>query len=162
MSPVHGFGQDEEQLAREAQEEMERLRREEEERARLEQLEKERLQREEQERQAKLERERIEREKAEAAKTVSRGSGVRGVRGTRASMRGMRGTTRAGKAYAEGYCGMLTLTLFPTASTTASRSGVSPSTSSSGGGIPVRRTTASSISRGSTASGRPSSIARKT
>lgn len=75
---------------------MKRLEREEEERIRAAQLEQERLEREEQERQAKLERERIDREKAEAAKTASRGSGVRGVRGTRASMRGTRTASRAG------------------------------------------------------------------
>ncbi|GJE95490.1 DASH complex subunit Duo1-domain-containing protein [Phanerochaete sordida] len=136
-----GADADEEQLEREAQEEMERIRREEEERARLAQLEKERLEREEQERQAQLERERRERERAEAAKTTSRGSGVRGVRGTRASMRGVRGSAVPRPA-----------------SISANRA--SPTTSS-GGSIPVRRTTASSISRGS-ASARPSSISRKT
>ncbi|KIP08413.1 hypothetical protein PHLGIDRAFT_12627 [Phlebiopsis gigantea 11061_1 CR5-6] len=135
-----GAAADEEQVEREAREEMERLKREEEERVRAAQLEQEREEREEQERQAKLDRERIEREKAEVAKTANRGSGVRGVRGTRSSMRGARGASRA-------------------ASTTATRSGISPSTSGSGG-VPVRRTT--TTARGAAASARPSGIARKT
>lgn len=137
---------------------MERLKREEEERVRAAQLEQEREEREEQERQAKLDRERIEREKAEVAKTANRGSGVRGVRGTRSSMRGARGASRAGTGLVK-YIVCIGLSNPTLASTTATRSGISPSTSGSGG-VPVRRT--KTTARGAAASARPSGIARKT
>ncbi|KAI8993086.1 hypothetical protein BD414DRAFT_514129 [Trametes punicea] len=89
-----GADADEEQLDREEREAEERARRKEEERLLAEQREREKLEREQREREERELRERLEREKAEAAKSVSRGSGVRGVRGTRASMRGMRGVSR--------------------------------------------------------------------
>lgn len=101
VSSFHRAPQDEEQIEHELREELERRRREEEERRLAEQRERERIEREQREREAKLEQERLERERAESAKTVSRGSGVRGVRGTRASMRGMtaRGMARPGVSF---------------------------------------------------------------
>jgi len=131
-----GAEADEDFLEQEYREKLERARREEEERLLAAQREMERLEREEQERKEAEERHRLERERAEAAKAVGRGSGVRGVRGTRASMRGMRGVARAAPA------------------TTASTRGTRGTTSTTG----LRRPTATSgRAVGSTGRGVPAS-----
>ncbi|KAH9858794.1 hypothetical protein C2E23DRAFT_909666 [Lenzites betulinus] len=90
-----GADADEAQLCREEQEAEERAQREEEERLKAEERAREREERELREREERELRERLAQEKAESAKSISRGSGVRGVRGTRASMRSMRGAARA-------------------------------------------------------------------
>ncbi|KAH9839471.1 DASH complex subunit Duo1-domain-containing protein [Rhodofomes roseus] len=130
-----GAEADEDFLEREYQEKLERARREEEERMLAAERERERLEREEQERKEAEDRTRLERERAEAAKAVGRGSGVRGVRGTRASMRGMKGVARA----------------VPTA--TASTRGTRGTTSTTG----LRRPTTSTRPIGSTTRGVPAS-----
>ncbi|KAJ3567176.1 hypothetical protein NP233_g6541 [Leucocoprinus birnbaumii] len=115
-----GAEADEEQLERERQEAIERARREDEERRLAMQREKERLEREEQERKEKEERERQEQEKRDrlAARGGSRGVSRRGV-----STRGTaRGTTTTG----------------------APR----PSVVRPGSGLPTRKTTGSTIGRG--------------